>query len=66
MSIIVTLAHPKGGVWKSTPDINLCGYFTQAGHKTALPQSILTALPRTFGGEGGREPVALIEHADTA
>lgn len=42
----------------------------QVGHKTALididPQGTLTALPRAFGGEGGREPVALIECADKA
>jgi chromosome partitioning protein len=70
MPLIITLAHQKGGVGKSTLAINLYGYFSQAGYKTAIididPQGSITSLLQTFGGEGGREPVALIERAGFA
>lgn len=68
MPIIITLAHQKGGVGKSTLAINLYGYFSKAGYKTAIididPQGSITSLLQTFGGEGGREPVTLIERSN--
>lgn len=67
MPLTITLAHQKGGVGKSTLAINLYGYFTQAGYRTALididPQGSITSLLKTFGGDAAREKVALIERA---
>lgn len=65
MALIVTLAHQKGGVGKSTLATNLRGYFAQGGYKTALvdidPQGSLTKLVRTFADQTGREPEHVIE-----
>jgi chromosome partitioning protein len=65
MALIITLAHQKGGVGKSTLATNLRGYFAGGGYKTALvdidPQGSLSKLVRTFADQDGREPEHVIE-----
>ena len=65
MTLIITLAHQKGGVGKSTLATNLRGYFAGGGYKTALvdidPQGSLSKLVRTFSDQAGREPEHVIE-----
>ncbi len=65
MALIITLAHQKGGVGKSTLATNLRGYFAGGGYKTALvdihPQGSLSKLVRTFSDQDGREPEHVIE-----
>ena len=65
MALIITLAHQKGGVGKSTLATNLRGYFAGGGYKTALvdidPQGSLSKLVRTFSDQVGREPEHVIE-----
>lgn len=65
MALIITLAHQKGGVGKSTLATNLRGYFAGGGYKTALvdidPQGSLSKLVRTFSDQPGREPENVIE-----
>jgi chromosome partitioning protein len=65
MALIITLAHQKGGVGKSTLATNLRGYFAGGGYKTALvdidPQGSLSKLVRTFADQEGREPEHVIE-----
>ncbi len=65
MALIITLAHQKGGVGKSTLATNLRGYFAGGGYKTALvdidPQGSLSKLVRTFSDQPGREPEHVIE-----
>lgn len=65
MPLIITVAHQKGGVGKSTLSTNLRGYFSGGGYKTALvdidPQGSLTKLIRAFADQEGRDP----EHAIT-
>lgn len=59
MPIVITLAHQKGGVGKSTLSLNLYGYFSQAGHKCVLvdidPQGSITALLQVFDESGSIE-----------
>lgn len=65
MALIITLAHQKGGVGKSTLATNLRGYFAGGGYKTALvdidPQGSLSKLVRTFSDQAGRDPEHVIE-----
>lgn len=65
MALVITLAHQKGGVGKSTLATNLRGYFAGGGYKAALvdidPQGSLSKLVRTFSEQSGREPEHVIE-----
>ncbi len=65
MSLVITLAHQKGGVGKSTLATNLRGFFAQGGYRVALvdidPQGSLSALARTFADQEGRVPEPVIE-----
>ena len=65
MALIITLAHQKGGVGKSTLATNLHGDFAGGGYKAALvdidPQGSLSKLVRTFSDQEGRNPDHVIE-----
>jgi chromosome partitioning protein len=59
MALIITLAHQKGGVGKSTLSLNLYGYFSQNGYKCVLvdidPQGSITSLLQVFDESGSVE-----------
>jgi chromosome partitioning protein len=65
MPLIITFAHQKGGVGKSTYAANIKSFFALGGYKTALvdidPQGSLTKLIRAFADQAGREPEHVIE-----
>ena len=65
MPVVITFAHQKGGVGKSTLATNLRGYFAGGGYKTALvdvdPQGSLSKLIKTFGAQEGRDAEHLID-----
>jgi chromosome partitioning protein len=65
MALIITLAHQKWGVGKSTLATNLRGYFAGGGYKTALvdidPQGSLSKLVQAFSDQAGREPEHVIK-----
>lgn len=67
MALVITLAHQKGGVGKSTLATNLRGYFSGGGYRAALvdidPQGSLSKLVRTFAEQQGREPEHVIERS---
>jgi len=56
MPSIITLAHQKGGVGKSTIALNLYGYFSQSGLKTAIvdidPQGSITSFVEFSDSDG--------------
>lgn len=70
MPVVITLAHQKGGVGKSTLATNLRGYFSGGGHKTVLvdidPQGSLSKLTKTFRAQAGREPEHLVDRNSIA
>jgi chromosome partitioning protein len=65
MPLIITLAHQKGGVGKSTLATNLRSYFVGGGYKVALvdidPQGSLSKLTKTFASQAGRDPEHVID-----
>lgn len=67
MPLVITLAHQKGGVGKSTLASNLRSYFSQ-GYKTALvdidPQGSLAKLAKAFSEQEGRQSEHVIARTD--
>lgn len=67
MPLVITLAHQKGGVGKSTLASNLRAYFSGGGYKTALvdidPQGSLSKLTKTFAHQEGREAEHVIDRS---
>lgn len=68
MPLIITLAHQKGGVGKTTLAMNLRGYLATGGYKTVAvdidPQGSLYKLINTFSHQEGREAEHCIGRGD--
>ena len=68
MPLVITLAHQKGGVGKSTLSTNLRSLFAEGGYKTALvdidPQGSLIKLVRTFASQNNRDEHHTIGRTD--
>jgi len=59
MTAILTFAHQKGGVGKSTLSINTAGFFERIGQRVALvdidPQGSVAKLVDAYAGQPGRD-----------
>ena len=68
MALIITLAHEKGGVSKTTLALNLQGYFRRSGHSCIVvdgdPQGSTTELFKAFGSQPGWNEVSFLSRKE--